>query len=70
MAVLFGSHFLPYAWLYESRAYAFLSISVAVVMSVGVVATRSPLYLTVPFMAAGCYASADPGRSVRAAHLH
>jgi len=28
MAVLFGSHFLPYGWLYQSRGYYFLGIVV------------------------------------------
>jgi len=30
MAVLFGSHFLPYGWLYQSRGYYFLGIVVPV----------------------------------------
>ena len=58
MAVLFGSHFLPYSWLYRSRAYAFLSASVAVVLCVAVLATGSPLYRTVPLLTAACYAVA------------
>jgi hypothetical protein len=28
LAVLFGSHFLPYGWLYQSRGYYFLGIAV------------------------------------------
>jgi hypothetical protein len=31
MAVLFGSHFLPYGWLYRSRGYYFLGIAVPLV---------------------------------------
>jgi len=31
LAVLFGSHFLPYGWLYQSRGYYFLGIAVPVV---------------------------------------
>lgn len=56
MAVLFGSHFLPYAWLYESRAYLFLTVSVAAVLSVGALATSGPLYLMTPVLTAACYA--------------
>lgn len=58
LAILFGSHFLPYSWLYLSRGYAFLSISVTVVLSVLAVVTRSNLYHTAPLIAAGCYAVA------------
>jgi formate/nitrite transporter FocA (FNT family) len=58
MAVLFGSHFLPYSWLYRSRGYAFLAIATAGVMTVGMFATRSPMYATAPLLAAGCYAVA------------
>lgn len=58
MAVLFGSHFLPYAWLYRSRGYGFLAVAVAVVLTVMVVVTRQPLYAAAPLLAAGCYAVA------------
>jgi hypothetical protein len=57
LAVLFGSHFLPYGWMYESRAYPFLTISVAGVMSVGAVVS-GPMYLNVPLLAAACYSIA------------
>ena len=57
MAVLFGSHFLPYGWLYRSRAYMALTVSVALILSVGVLVTRSPLYHETPILAAGCYAA-------------
>jgi formate/nitrite transporter FocA (FNT family) len=55
MAVLFGSHFLPYAWLYRSRAYGFLTGSVTVAMSALALATRAPNPTVVPLVAAGCY---------------
>lgn len=55
LAVLFGSHFLPYGWMYESRAYPFLTLSVAGVMSVGALASGGPMYLNVPLLAAACY---------------
>ena len=58
LAVLFGSHFLPYGWLYRSRGYMFLTVSVAVVLSVAVLLRGSPLYLTVPLLTAACYAVA------------
>lgn len=58
MAVLFGSHFLPYAWFYRSRGYAILAGSTAVVVTVAVVLADGPLTLLVPWLAAACYAGA------------
>ena len=58
MAILFGSHFLPYAWLYRSRAYAFLTISVAVSLSALAIITQEPNPTVVPLIAAMCYAVA------------
>jgi formate/nitrite transporter FocA (FNT family) len=58
MAVLFGSHFLPYGWLYRSRGYSFLAISVALVLTVAVLATGKSHYTTAPIAAAACYAIA------------
>lgn len=58
MAVLFGSHFLPYAWLYRSRGYGFLAVAVAVVLSAAAIAAGQPLYTTAPLVAAACYAVA------------
>ena len=58
LAVLFGSHFLPYAWLYRSAAYGFLAVATTLVMTTGVIVTRTPLYATAPLLAAACYAVA------------
>lgn len=58
MAVLFGSHFLPYGWMYESRAYMFLTVSVAVVLSVGALVTGGPMTTLAPVLTALCYAIA------------
>ena len=55
MAILFGSHFLPYAWLYRSRAYGFLAISVAVSLTALALATRAPMPTTIPLVTAACY---------------
>ncbi len=55
LAVLFGSHFLPYGWMYESRAYPFLTVSLGVVLSAGAIITGSAMYLVVPIVAAACY---------------
>ena len=55
MGVLFGAHFLPYAWLYRSRAYAVLAIATSSVLTVAVLVTRSPLYAIAPLLAAACY---------------
>lgn len=56
MAILFGSHFLGYYWLYGSKAYAFLSVSVAVSLTVLAAVTRSAMPTVVPLITAGCYA--------------
>ena len=58
LAVLFGSHFLPYAWLYQSAGYAFLAVATTLVVTAGVIVTKSPLYATAPLLAAACYAVA------------
>ena len=58
MAVLFGSHFLPYSWLYRSRGYGFLAIGIAIVAIAGIFIVRKPLYTTIPLLAAACYAVA------------
>ena len=58
LAVLFGSHFLPYAWLYRSAAFLFLAIATTLVLSTGVIITRSTLFTTAPLLAAACYAVA------------
>lgn len=56
MAVLFGSHFLPYSWLYRTRAYGFLTLSIAISLTGLALITRDPLTTTVPLITAGCYA--------------
>lgn len=58
MCVLFGSHFLGYAWLYRSRGYALLTIGTAVVPTVAVLAAGNALVATVPVLAAAVYAVA------------
>ncbi len=56
MAVLFGSHFLGYAWLYRSRAYAVLGGGMVLLPSLAAWWTRDPLVTTVPLLAAAIYA--------------
>jgi hypothetical protein len=58
MAVLFGSHFLPYAWLYKSRGYAVMAILTSVTLIAAALITQSSLYLWAPPIAAACYAVA------------
>jgi hypothetical protein len=58
MAVLFCSHFLPYNWLYRSRAYAFLAVGTGAITTIVAIALRSSLFLWAPLIAAGCYAIA------------
>jgi formate/nitrite transporter FocA (FNT family) len=58
MVVLFCSHFLPYNWLYRSRAYAFLAVGTAAITTLVAIAVRNSLFLWAPLIAAGCYAVA------------
>lgn len=58
IAVLFGSHFLPYWWFYESRGYALLAVLTIVASCTAVLVSGSPLTQTMPLIAAGCYAVA------------
>lgn len=58
MAILFGSHFLPYAWLYRSRGYAFLTAATTVVLVAGALISGGALSLEAPLLAAACYAVA------------
>jgi hypothetical protein len=55
MATLFGSHFLGYAWLYQSRGYAVLSVGVAVLLTTAVLVARDPLTQVVPLLTAFVY---------------
>jgi hypothetical protein len=55
MAVLFGSHFLPYWWLYRSRAYALLAVLTTVASTVAVLIAHGPLFTNIPLIAATCY---------------
>lgn len=56
MAVLFGSHFLPYWWLYRSRAYAMLAVLTTVACSIVVIVAGNALFSIIPLIAASCYA--------------
>ncbi len=56
--MLFGSHFLPYAWLYKSWGYGILAVLTTVVMCGAALVTRGPQYASAPLLAAGCYAVA------------
>jgi formate/nitrite transporter FocA (FNT family) len=58
MAVLFGSHFLGYAWLYRSRGYAFLTVGTMVVLCTAVLVAGDPLFTDVPLLTAAVYAGA------------
>jgi hypothetical protein len=58
MAVLFGSHFLGYAWLYRSRAYGVLAVGPLVVLTIAVLVAGGPLTAFVPLATAAVYAVA------------
>ena len=55
MAVLFGSHFLPYGWLYRSRGYMALTILTTLATTATVLVARGPAPQVVPLVAAGSY---------------
>ena len=55
MAVLFGSHFLPYGWLYRSRGYMTLAILTAAATTATVLVARGPAPQAIPFVAAACH---------------
>lgn len=59
MATLFGAHFLGYAWLYRSRAYAVLAVGVTVVCTGAVLVARDPLPTMIPLLTAAVYALAS-----------
>lgn len=55
MAVMFGSHFLPYGCLYRSRGYMVLTILTTVATTATVLIARGPVPQIVPLVAAGSY---------------
>jgi len=55
MAVLFGSHFLPYGWLYRSRGYMVLTILTTLATTATVLIARGPAPQIVPLVAAASY---------------
>jgi hypothetical protein len=55
IAVLFGSHFLPYMWLYRSFGYGLLAVLTAVATTATVLIARGPAPLAVTLVAAACY---------------
>lgn len=55
MAVMFGSHFLPYGWLYRSRGYMVLTILTTVATTATVLIARGPAPQIVPLVAAASY---------------
>lgn len=58
MCVLFGSHFLGYAWLYRSAGYALLTLGTVLVPTVAVLVAGDARYAQVPLLAAAVYAVA------------
>lgn len=58
MCVLFGSHFMGYAWLYRSRGYAVLTAGTVLVPCAAVLIAGDPLLTTIPLLAAAVYAVA------------
>jgi hypothetical protein len=56
LAVLVGAHFLPFAWLYDSRAYVFCAV--ATVAAAGLSAWMLPAatYIVTPFAVAAVLA--------------
>jgi hypothetical protein len=58
MCVLFGSHFMGYAWLYRSRGYAVLTAGTVVVPCAAVLIAGDALFTMIPLLAAAVYAVA------------
>ncbi|MCB1609703.1 MAG: hypothetical protein KDI71_22295 [Xanthomonadales bacterium] len=55
MAVLFGSHFLPYGWFYRAPGYSFLGIGLPLVATVLQLIWPERVFLSIPLAAAGIY---------------
>jgi hypothetical protein len=55
MAVMFGSHFLPFGWLYRSRGYLVLTVLTTVATTATVLIARGPAPQIVPLVAAATY---------------
>lgn len=55
LALLFGSHFLPYAWVYRSAGYATLAVLTTIVLSVAALVSGGPIVRETPLLAAVCY---------------
>lgn len=58
MGALFGSHFLPYAWIYRSRGYAVLGVGCPVAATVAQLAAPQLAMVGVPLAVASVYALA------------
>ncbi|OAV62356.1 DUF7010 family protein [Enteractinococcus helveticum] len=48
LAVLVGAHFLPFSWVYDSRAYIFAAVSIPIVVGLIAWLLPSTVALTVP----------------------
>lgn len=55
MAVLFGSHFLPYGWFYRAPGYSFLGIAVPVVAVAVQLLAAEHSFVLIPLAAAAMY---------------
>ena len=55
MGALFGSHFLPYGWLYRSRGYAALGIGSVVVATALHLLAPASVFTVIPLGMAACY---------------
>jgi len=56
MAVLFGSHFLPYGWFYRAPGYTFLGIAVPVAAVLVQILAAEHVFVLIPLSAALMYA--------------
>ena len=55
LGTLFGSHFLPYGWLYRSAGYTFLGIAAPALTIVVQIAMPERVYTAVPLALAAAY---------------
>lgn len=55
LGVLTGAHFLPYTWIYNSKAYLFLSISTVITASIVGTIFQNAAFVLTPFAIAVIY---------------
>lgn len=55
MAVLFGSHFLPYGWFYRAPGYTLLGIGLPLVGTLAQITAPAQAFVAIPLLAVGVH---------------